>query len=255
MSSFDFSSFYNSSTPLSFRATVAVLLLARRFEFGAIYQEALRRLRLMFPSDMKTVRRITFDDPAQAGTSFNSPDCMLMVNVARKLALADILPTALYFCAQLPIEQLFGAVREGIRHPPCTFSLDDLELCTRFRSKLQELCVSACAPLISGEVSDSCTNRQLSVGKLDCARVIPRILRRAYDTDSMYGDSNPLRRAVSVLDGWCNASESPEPEILGGLCQDCYAKLEHEINEAEQDIWDDMFARFSSLPGVPVATN
>lgn len=228
---------------------IQVLLLANKFQFGAIRRELLSRLRTMFPSDMRSVRRIAWDDDfTEAATSFELDDAMVMVKVACKLGLADILPAALYYCAQLPIEDVFTAVRDGLPIVSDGFSLEDLQLCMTFRSKLQEANVQVFGPLIVGEVSDDCSSLK---GKRNCALVISAILRRAYHEKRMGGDADVLWHAASTSllerDETPHVLGDPDPGIL---CRACFSKLKREMDKAENEIWNAMYVEYGPQPSM-----
>ena len=96
-----------------------MLRIGTKYDVDLVRDEAVRRLRQCFPEDLdRYVTPHTSSKASEskswsntrycfeASTSLSHEDCIGVINLARSFDLDDLLPAALYACAQLPKERI-----------------------------------------------------------------------------------------------------------------------------------------------------
>ncbi|KAI0071962.1 hypothetical protein K474DRAFT_1651758, partial [Panus rudis PR-1116 ss-1] len=130
-----------------FSEVSALLHLATKYQADSIRKEAIRRLIIWFPSNLKEFARSPairwteeldeFDVQDLELSGVHKWDAIAAVNLARSMDVPEILPPAFYVCANLPIETLFKGHtdKNGRLH---RLSVDDVKLCLSGKEKLSQ---------------------------------------------------------------------------------------------------------------------
>ncbi|KAI0783917.1 hypothetical protein BC629DRAFT_1440631 [Irpex lacteus] len=133
-------SFYRNTEKAPFMTVAAALRLGTKYGFESMRQEALRRISVCYAKDLDDLHTSADDcsDPVKCPIAWESErDCIAVFHLARQLGLDDLVPAALYRCANdVSIEQLFEAAAVSNDDRLYMLSYQELQDCIQSRQEL-----------------------------------------------------------------------------------------------------------------------
>lgn len=242
-------SFYKDSAPMEFTTVATALHIGTKFQFLDIRDEALARLAICFPETLEAFYSnalvVTHHRPKDLSTTLaqcpidfedDEGDAIAVFHLARSLNLLDILPAAIYCCAQLPIPVLFAAYQS--LDTTYSLTLAELQECLEARVELQKDTISLYRWIAAGETSAECIERDQDGDSL-CNSVMMDLAAYAHD-QGFLDHPDALSTLEEFLEG-CGKSETP-------LCTSCTAWAKQRHQEQRKEIWSRLRTRYISEP-------
>lgn len=232
-------SFYKNTEQIPFLTAAAALRLGTKYGFKEMREEALRRISACYPKDLQNLHTGAndCDDPGRCPIAWKEGDCIAVLHLARQLGLDDLVPAALYRCANdVSIEQLFtaAATRTGVH----SLTFQELQDCMQSRRELLAVniklydmfsqMVPACVrapqePTADGGPDD--TEGRLQESK--CRQRMKDILVWAHRDGSL-----DASLALFPMDAWIDYNVEPD-----ALCSICGSNLKSTHSGQREEIW------------------
>lgn len=138
------SGFYDRRKPIDFAKLRTLILLAKKYQIRAIYDEALGRLEVIYPVmfDDQRVQRYSFqrkDSPISGLTVASALDAVKLARELDEKNPPNFIVMALYFCASLDLTLPLEGWRHGPNGDLIQLSRQDMLSCIFAREKLQKL--------------------------------------------------------------------------------------------------------------------
>ena len=222
---------------MEFSVIAAALRLGTKYSFQAIRQEALRRISLCYPKDLKDFQLHGEEpcDSPQCSIVWGPFDPIAVLNFARQYDLPDFVPAALYKCANhVSLSGLFLATTQAVgRYHKLSF--EDLQDCIRAREYLAEenaLLYNAFSELGSAE---NIVQNRFGIHP-HCADGIKTMILDAHNSTFTEG-----RDALDPLDSWISLYGDHEEDPL---CARCVRTLRQLVNGRQLITWSTLSKMF-----------
>lgn len=197
-------------------------------------QEALRRLSVCYAKDLAYLHTGADDcsDPAKCPITWQEGDCIAVLHLSRQFGLDDLIPAALYRCANdVSIKKLVqAAANDGRVH---TLSFQELEDCMQSRREL-----------LSDNIS---LYRMFSAISADCAQGSERVSSCRQTMKDMvmwayaggYFDSS---LALHPMDRYVDYNTGPD-----ALCSHCGPYLKSVNAQMRKEIWSRLRSQYCAV--------
>ncbi len=243
--------FYGRANQVPFGIIAAALRLGQKYSFNVMHDEALRRLRCCFPKDRTLLYRYCDVDsdiePADIEENLSirpvrleDKDCIAVFHLARQLGLNELVPAALYRCANdVSIEELFaaaGRTKLGVDK----LTLGELQDCMRAREFLSDETSAFRTVLSRLRPGADCARMEAHQKKSSCI-VVTNILAAAAHEGKIMG----RREALDPSHFWIsNYAAHNNPQHV--LCEPCSSSLTSIYKERQDGIWQRLGETFCS---------
>ena len=222
---------------MTFPVLAALARLSHKYQFNALFAAVICRLERIFPTKLNVWDRgggLNRNDPHR----LSSTEVIEALNLFRLINRPNMIPTALYRCAQLgPHSILCGEMRaDGVTRE--RLSLSDMELCIKLKEKL--LKVNARLLIWLHEACDA-RFRKVYEKSTDCLyletckRGLRSAIRKCLRDIRKYTSTDPLNM--------CYIPAMPPSLVDGDMCHMCGDVLETAYFQEPRKIW-------AELPGI-----
>ncbi|KAI0080999.1 hypothetical protein K474DRAFT_1657181 [Panus rudis PR-1116 ss-1] len=204
-----------------------MLDLGLKYDIPAASQEALRRLKVLFPPLLQHFVVPYAPDPLSPPKKFfpiivTRDDCFSCVRLARKFNLNEILPPAMYCCIISGSECCLNAVAAG------HWTLDDYRVCQRAHMSLVNCSLHYFTPIVQNTLS-ACQQGGKCMERF-----------RSGLQGGIHGDPHALYPRE-----WLSVVKSSR------LCTNCLAQLNGHCKITRQLIWNALGSFFGVVPWPP----
>lgn len=213
----------------------SALQIGTKFQIDSMRKEALARLSVCFPSSLQEFHNgvslvPTHDVPhtTHRPIALKPRDAITVFHLARTFGLDELVPAAIYTCAQLTIDDLFHACQAG------SLTFCELKACIRERQTLQNECLLKPLIFAKGELSPDCTRSEQS-DVMRCAEDMKGLAEAAVGLQASQGDDSAPDALMPVLDEWV---------LDDSLCEACQAYLTARHEQERQQIWDRLWKKY-----------
>lgn len=207
--------------PIDFRDVANCIKLAHKYDIQDVLDASLAELQLYFPKDFA---------PWDTSTACSDIEAISAVQLARLTSTPSVLPSALYVCCLLPVNELLqGNVRDdGVVD---TLSTEDLSRCIQGKARLCTRMVQITHDLFAPANNPNCTSL-----KTGCDAVIAAISQREVHALKQ-GDGAVLERWTDIIDRHCE-NRHPKPQLP--LCRSCIDFLKARQNGIRAQVWSEL---------------
>ncbi|KAI0783906.1 hypothetical protein BC629DRAFT_1518042 [Irpex lacteus] len=229
-------SFYNDSAPLPGETAIATLRLGTKYGFSDIKQEAMRRISICYPKELRELQEhgqhVECDNTCPV--IWNKENAVAVFSLARQLGLDDLLQAAFYRCCMLSCRWLFLSAAESLpQNLYFVLTPQELQDCITFKTLLHVENVKLYKALQGMAPCNMCPNRERGQ-RSPCIKTI-----HAFILDSLRLGDVQMHDALSPLDALIVSFVARSPPKRS-LCDSC-ADAAHDIVFANQEmIWAGM---------------
>lgn len=230
-------SFYKESNVLPFSTVSSALRLGTKFQVDSMRKEALSRLSACFPktlddfhSGVSLFRTHQPDHPRSSPIELREKDAPAVFHLACDLGLDELIPAAIYTCAQLQIHDLFAAHRAG------SLTFLELQACMEERDELQSDCVRMAVRLTESGASLRCRlAAQKGTACIDAMRQIADGFIRLH---ADFRDFNEPSALECLLDNI---------EDTKSMCKNCRTVAIERLEGARYEVWGRLWEKYVSV--------
>ncbi|KAI0091080.1 hypothetical protein BDY19DRAFT_680917 [Irpex rosettiformis] len=272
--------FYSRATRVPFLIVAAAIRLGYKYAFNEIKDEALRRISLCYPRDWKKSHWDSHwhggsnqEQPETSADAEGIPACQIVWNptgsivvfhLARQLGLDDLVPAALYRCANdLSVESLFAATNQKDRF--FTLSQSELQDCIQAREDLSAHNVSLYGILSKLKISPECALKLKNQDQTSsCRNTMSVMTTHAHASHFMDGRAvlDPFRALFSRYKSHESAnlkhSKATNHHTTGSLaevgvpspslCSACFSDIYLHFLRKQEGVWVELSTKFCPYP-------
>lgn len=231
--------FYNEAVPLDRQVVIAALRIGTKYGFNDIREEALRRISICYPKNLKDLQshgeRCSSACPViweEEGAS-----SIAILSFARQLDLIDLLPAALYRCSAVLIPSWI--LHSGIQADPDNdyFLLSPQEVvdCIKTREELHNQNIRIYAALETMTPGPQCPERD-NGERSRCMKTV-----KSFILGSLRSTHFEEHAALAPLNSHVTDFIFGPPKRF--ICQSCEANIYTTAIEKQEEIWSKLYRR------------